>query len=231
MTIRMMVFDMAGTTVNDEDNAVGRCVAEAVAAAGARVSIEDVNPLMGTPKPRACAILLEAGGVDPEPGLVERVHADFQRRIVEHYRSGPGVREMDGASDMFRALRAMGVRVTLDTGFDRVTADVIIQRLGWGPDLIDDSVTSDEVERGRPDPEMIRVLMGRAGVDDASEVGKVGDSVSDLEQGLNAGCGFVGAVLSDRTRPVVDRYAVTPIEDITEIPWMIARLETAGGVA
>jgi hypothetical protein len=34
----MMVFDMAGTTVNDEDNAVGRCVAEAVAAAGARVT-------------------------------------------------------------------------------------------------------------------------------------------------------------------------------------------------
>ena len=48
--IELVVFDMAGTTVNDED-AVNRCVRDALGAAGLAVSPADVNRVMGLPKP------------------------------------------------------------------------------------------------------------------------------------------------------------------------------------
>jgi phosphonatase-like hydrolase len=217
MPIDMVVFDMAGTTVWDGDNAVARCVCDAIAAAGVSVELRDVDPVMGMPKPLAIrTILADKRGVEPTDEEVERIHADFQARSIEHYRTSPNVRAMDDANEVFTALRARGIRVTLDTGFDRAILDTIVTRLGW-TDLIDDSVASDEVEHGRPDPELIHVLMGRAGITDAGVVAKIGDSESDLEQGMNAGCGLVGAVLCERTREVLGNFPdAHPVANLTE---------------
>ncbi|MBL9001672.1 MAG: HAD hydrolase-like protein [Phycisphaerae bacterium] len=220
MNYSMVVFDVAGTTVEDTDNAVAARLCEALADAGATVGLRDVDPVMGIPKPVAIRVLLAAnrGGVDPTDEEIDSVHAEFQRRIVAHYRSSPHVREMAGASDVFRSLRDSGIGVTLDTGFDRATLDTIIERLGW-KDKIDDSVASDEVHRGRPDPEMIRVLMNRAGVTDPTKVAKIGDSESDLEQGVAAECGFVGAILNVRTTPVLKRFpTVRPLRSVRDVP-------------
>lgn len=217
MTIEMVVFDMAGTTVWDGDNAVAACVRDAVAAAGVEIELTDVDPVMGMPKPLAIRTLLgDTRGVAPSEDEVGRVHTDFQARIVDHYRSGPDVREIEGATEVFEALRGKGIRVTLDTGFDRLILDAIVDRLGWR-DLIDDSAASDEVDRGRPAPDLIHALMERAGISDAAAVAKLGDSVSDIEQGLGAGCGLVGAVVCDRTRPVIHRYpTVQPVASLRE---------------
>ena len=229
MAIRLMVFDMAGTTVNDEDNAVATCVCEAVREAGIDASIEDVNPVMGMPKPLAVAALLgDARGQDPSDEEVERVHADFRERMIRYYRDAPNVRPIDGVEEVFAALRRRGIRIGLDTGFDRPIADAILARLGWDATVIDDSVTSDEVERGRPAPDMIDALMASAGISDSREVGKIGDSVSDIEQGINAECGLVVAVDSPRTRPVLSQYPT--IESTSDIRELIGMVDTLDAV-
>src|SRR5262249_29636143 len=64
------------------------------------------------------------------------------------------------------------------------------------PEVIDADVTSDEVPRGRPHPDMIKLLMTRLGVTDARRVAKVGDTRADLEERTNAGCGLVIGVTS-----------------------------------
>jgi phosphonatase-like hydrolase len=219
MTISLMVFDVAGTTVNDEGNAVAHCVCDAMRDAGFQVELKDVDPVMGVPKPLAIRSLLsDRLGCAPEAQLVGRIHADFQQRMVTHYRTAPSVRPVNHAESVFEALRRLGVRVTLDTGFDRLILDTILQRLGWDKGAIDDSITSDEVDAGRPAPDMIRTLMRRAGVTDPAAVGKVGDSVSDIEEGLNAGCGLVVAVENERTTPHLHRFAGVPaIERLSEL--------------
>jgi phosphonatase-like hydrolase len=219
MKFSMVVFDMAGTTVEDTGNAVACRVQEALGAIGVEVSIEDVDPVMGIPKPVALRMLMnQARGVLPSDQEVREVHGDFQRRIIEHYRSSPEVREVAGATEVFASLRACGVRVTLDTGFDRRTLDTIVERLGWAP-LLDDTIASDEVEHGRPDPEMINMLMWRAGIADPARVAKVGDSVSDIEQGVAAGCGFVGAIVNRRTSSEITRFpGVVPVHGLHELP-------------
>lgn len=214
MPIRMAVFDLAGTVVWDGDNAVAGRLCDALRAGGFEVGEAEVNPVMGMPKPLAVRTLM---GDRVDEAQASKIHADFQRRIIEHYRNNPQVREIRGASELFRQLRAEGVRIAVDTGFDRPTLDTIVDRLGWR-DLIDDTVGSDEVTNGRPSPEMIEVLMARAGVSDPSEAAKIGDSQSDLEQGERAGCGVVIAILNERTRAVLDRYpGATPVETLEEV--------------
>jgi phosphonatase-like hydrolase len=193
--IELVVFDMAGTTVYDGD-AVNASFCATLAAWGIEADPEVVNTVMGLPKPEAIRILLEQcgppRGVTPSVDQVNAIHEDFTRRMRHYYATDPAVREIPGATAAFTALRRAGIKVALNTGFFRPIALVLLARLGWScPAVIDADVTSDEVARGRPYPDMIRHLMRRLGIADSRRVGKVGDTRADLEEGSNAGCGLV----------------------------------------
>lgn len=197
MNIELVVFDMAGTTVRDDD-AVNRCLREALHADGVEVTRDEVNEVMGLPKPAAIAAVLarkRPGGQAASAGEVDRCHADFLARMIAFYQTDPGVAEMPGAGAVFAQFKAAGVKVALDTGFSRAIVDVVLERLGWDrPGLLDATVASDEVARGRPHPDLLFEAMKRTGVTDAGRVAKVGDTPSDLQEGTAAGCGLVVGV-------------------------------------
>jgi phosphonatase-like hydrolase len=191
MQIELVVFDMAGTTVHDDDN-VGVALRDALRAGGVEVSPEEVNAAMGWPKPVAIKHLLERARGVAEPEEIDRLHRSFVSRMVRHYSNDPFVREIPGTSRVFRWLKERGIKVAVDTGFSRPIADAILARTGWAVrGLIDTSVTSDEVARGRPHPDLIYAAMSRTKVHHPSSVVKVGDTPSDLQQGRSAGCGLV----------------------------------------
>jgi phosphonatase-like hydrolase len=192
----LVVFDMAGTTVVDDD-AVNQCLGGALeSGSGIRPTRDAINAVMGIQKPVAIRSLLrDLSGRDPDPGLVDRIHDAFRQRMLDYYRSDPAVREIDGVGETFRKIRSMGIRIGIDTGFDRPIASVIFDRLGWIKDgLVDASVTADEVVAGRPAPFMIFRLMELTQVHVVGRVAKVGDTPSDLWEGTNAGCGLVAGV-------------------------------------
>jgi phosphonatase-like hydrolase len=193
--IELVVFDLAGTTVYDGD-AVNIAFRATLAAWGIEADPALVNTVMGLPKPEAIRILLEQcggpRGVTPTADQVNAIHEDFTQRMQSYYAADPGVREIPGAAAAFATLRQAGVKVALNTGFFRPIAQVLLARLSWtAPAVIDADVTSDEVPRGRPHPDMIRSLMKRLDVRDSRLVAKVGDTRADLEEGTNAGCGLV----------------------------------------
>jgi phosphonatase-like hydrolase len=185
----LVIFDMAGTTVIDSGSPVHRCLREALAGAGVAVTHEQVNAVMGLPKPDAIRQLLVCGS----EARVAEIHTQFVQRMIAYYKSEPHVAEIPGTSLVFVKLRQAGIKVALDTGFSRDIADIIIERLGWRL-LLDGSVTSDEVPRGRPHPDMVFALMSRFGVGSAGQIAKIGDTPSDLHEGTAAGCGWVVGV-------------------------------------
>jgi phosphonatase-like hydrolase len=215
MALELVVFDMAGTTVYD-GNAVSDCLRAELSAAGLSVEPAAVKEVMGLPKPVAIREL-----VAQSPALRDRVaelHRGFVARMLHHYATDPTVAAMPGATAGFAALRQAGVKVALDTGFSRDIAQALIDRLGWNA-AIDASVTSDEVPRGRPFADMIQHLMGRLGVASADCVAKVGDTPSDLQEGLNAGCRWViGVTNGTHTRAELERWPhthlVTSVADV-----------------
>lgn len=228
--IELVVFDMAGTTVNDDDG-VNRCVRSALEAVGLSVEPAHVNQVMGLPKPEAIARLVgRYGRSDDLGGRVDAIHEDFVRRSIAFYATDPSVYEVAGASSVFDRLRAAGIRIAVNTGFSRPIVDVILGRLGWGR-RIDASIASDEVSRGRPHPEMIRELMRRFGISDAARVAKVGDTPADLEEGNNAGCGInVGITSGTHSRDELEPSPHTHlIVDIRQLPAILGLDAVAPG--
>ncbi len=196
---------MAGTTVYDPDG-VGRCLKAALTAAGVPWTYEAVNSRMGIPKPVVIRELLDEAGMEDD---VDAIHADFRTRMLEYYASDPEVREIEGARAAFDRLRAAGIKVALDTGFDRPILDAILDRLGWRGKL-DATVASDEVPRGRPYPDLVFQAMRLVGVDDSTQVAKVGDTPSDLDEGMAAGCGLVvGVTYGTHTREQLQSHPHT----------------------
>lgn len=198
MAIRLVVFDVAGTTVRDGGGAVQRAMRDAIAVAGLELRDGAMSGVTGLAKPLAIRTLLEGHGRDELVGRTDEIHADFVGRMQRYYREDDRVGPVDGAGETFMALRTAGVRVALNTGFSRVVLDEILERLRWaGPDApIDATIASDEVARGRPYPDMIDALRTRLGGIAYTEVAKVGDTPIDLQEGTMARCGLVVGVLS-----------------------------------
>jgi phosphonatase-like hydrolase len=225
--IELVVFDMAGTTVHD-DGAVRRCLRSALVGAGVRVSDQAVDAVMGLAKPEAIARLLGPIGLGGNPaGRIDAIHRDFVARSTAFYRDDPSVREISAASQVFQSLRECGVRVALDTGFNRVITQAILDRLGWSDTrLVDATICSDEVARGRPFPDMILALLSRLRIAGPERAAKVGDTPADLEEGTNAGCGLViGVTTGTCARATLARYPHTHlIGTINELPDLLWRL-------
>ena len=221
MAFELAVMDMAGTTVFDGD-AVNVCLREALRhVAGQTVSRDAVNRVMGIAKGVAIAQLLQKPG--PDDPLVQDVLADFQERMLGYYRTSPAVREIPSATETFRFLREGGIRVVLDTGFSRPIADAVLLRLGWqSGNVIEGSVTVDDVPAGRPAPFMIFRAMEMTGVADVRKVIKVGDTPVDLLEGDNAQCGMIvgvteGSHTAEQLRPYPHTALIPTIRDLSEL--------------
>jgi phosphonatase-like hydrolase len=128
---------------------------------------------------------------------IDVIHKVFVEDMVDFYANDRTVGEKEGVSETFALLKKNNIKVAVNTGFDRKITNVLLRRLGWEKDgLIDFSVTSDEVLRGRPFPDMILKAMRRFQISDALSVAKVGDTPVDLQEGNAAGCGLVIGVVS-----------------------------------
>jgi len=220
MRVDLIVLDIAGTTVYDGD-AVHRSLAAAVALAGVEASRDTINRVMGMPKPLAIAALLDAHrGAPPEAAEVDRLYGAFEKMMIDYYENSPHVRETDGASEVLRWLRAQGVLVALDTGFAHAVTRVIVDRLGWENDVIDLTVSTDQVPHGRPHPDMVERAMAHFGLTDCSRVAKVGDTPADLAEGTAARCGFViGVTSGSHTRDQLAACSHTHlIRSLRELP-------------
>lgn len=202
LPIRLVVFDMAGTTVRD-NNEVLYCFAEACRHEGIEADEKRLNALMGVSKLEVFQLLWreQVGDKTAIETIVEKSRQSFRtfRDILEsYYRSHP-VEPTEGALEVFDWLHEHDIKIALNTGFYRAVTNVILNKLGWLASLnaeyvggvgsvINFSVTSDEVPQGRPAPFMIQKAMQVFEIDNPKQVVKIGDTPVDLEEGRRAGC-------------------------------------------
>jgi phosphonoacetaldehyde hydrolase len=93
---------------------------------------------------------------------------------------------------MVAVLRAQGMHIAASTGYFVEAMEVVRQaaaRQGYAPDF---TVSANQVAAGRPAPWMIYRAMEATGVYPPHAVVTVGDTVPDVEAGLNAGVWTVG---------------------------------------
>lgn len=184
-SIELVVFDIAGTTVQDI-GFVERAFLTVAAAHGLGLDAAWIKPRMGVNKLAVMREALECGG----PGAVgtpEELAQAFELAIDHEVESGAAP-ALPGAAELIKDLQAAGVRVAFTTGFSRKTALRVLEVAGLHGDAI---VASDEVAKGRPAPDLVFESMRRTGVDRAASVAVIGDTPSDLGCGTAAGASLV----------------------------------------
>jgi phosphonatase-like hydrolase len=188
--IKMVVFDMAGTTVN-ENNVVYKTLRIAINEAGFGFTLNQVlEQGAGKEKKQAIRSILAAFADVQDEGLTDNIYKNFFEKLTEAY-NREEILPQKHAAELFAELKKRDILSILNTGYDRATAQLIVDKLGWkeGEDF-DSLVTATDVGRNRPEPDMILFAMKRFNLTDATHVVKVGDSAIDIEEGRNAGCGL-----------------------------------------
>jgi phosphonoacetaldehyde hydrolase len=200
-SIRLVVFDWAGTTVDHGCFAPVTPFREALRRHGVEVSIAEARAPMGLQKRDHLRAILRA------PDVAARWRASHQRDWTEDDVSR--VYEGDfvplqlecversselvpGLLETVASLRARGIKIGTSTGYFAEAAELAYAaaaRQGYVPDY---NVHPGMVSAGRPAPWMIFRNMEALGVYPPAAVLKIGDTIPDVEEGLAAGVWSVG---------------------------------------
>ncbi len=201
MHISMVVFDMAGTTV-DEGNVVYRTLHKAIEKFCPAISFKDVL-LWGAGKEKLQAIKETLMGTNNNLSdeNIQIIFQDFLQLLEKEYEHLMVI-PTSNTERLFSELRKMGVLVVLNTGYNQVTAYSLIKKLNWQEGVhYDLLVTASDVKKNRPNPDMILYAMDKLNIQDADTVIKVGDSTIDIEEGRNAGCKYnIGVTTGAHTK-------------------------------
>ena len=121
---------------------------------------------------------------------INKLYAEFIPIQIENL---PNYSELiPGTVETIAQLQSKGIKVGLTTGYNREMMNIVLQgfyRDGVRPDTV---VCAEEVAKGRPAPWMIFNCMQNLGVYPADAVVKIGDTIPDIESGINAGCWSIG---------------------------------------
>ena len=219
----LVIFDMAGTTIEDRGQVPG-AFAATLAANHLPITADDITRVRGASKRQAIRNLLpprlgdDASARQAFEAEADRIYGEFRKQLIDTYRNA-GARCVPGAETAIQALRANGVKVALTTGFDRDIAMLLLSSLGWTRTMIDAVVCGDDVSTGRPAPEMILMAMQLTGVTDAATVANVGDTALDLEAASRAGVKWnIGVLSGAHRRETLERaphtHIIRSIEDL-----------------
>jgi phosphonatase-like hydrolase len=188
MSVLMIVFDMAGTTV-DEDNVVYKTLQDAIVHYSYPVSLNQVLEFgAGKEKLQAIIDILENTGFKVSSDTIDLIFAYFNDKLAKNYDS-LDVKPLPDVEHTFKHLKERNIKVVLNTGYNRKTAESLLVKLGWEQsNQFDLLITASDVNNNRPQPDMILLAMSKLNILDPKKIIKVGDSTVDIQEGQNAEC-------------------------------------------
>jgi phosphonoacetaldehyde hydrolase len=199
-TIRLVVFDWAGTIVDHGSIAPIAALRTAFAAVGIQLSEEEARGPMGLPKrdhvrelfrlPSIIGAWNRAHGREPTQTDEDTIYERFLPLQADEVRRRS--QAIPGVSDCTARLKELGVAIGTTTGYPRPIGRLLVDAASEQGLKLDHCVFPDDVPAGRPAPWMIFRIMEQSGVYPAACVVKVGDTVPDVDEARSAGVWCVG---------------------------------------
>ncbi len=187
-----VIFDWAGTTVDFGSLAPVRTLERVFAEAGVPITEEEARRDMGIAKRDHIAALLampriRAKIASTDIDLLYDRFIPLQFECLKQYSKVIG-----GIPEVVETLRSRGIKIGSTTGYTRAMLDLLVTqaaRQGYRPDC---SFSPEDAGSGRPHPFMIYAAAVEMQVYPLGAIIKVGDTESDIKEGLNAGVWSVG---------------------------------------
>ena len=195
-----VVLDWAGTTVDYGCRGPAAVFVKTFQEFGVSVSTAEARQFMGLAKKDHIRAMCGLASVKaqwlakhnriPEDIDIDSIYARTEPLMISamsgHADTIPGVPEA------VAGLRAKRIRIGSSTGYTRPMMDVLVpaaRENGYSPEAV---VCSSDVPAGRPYPWMCYANAIQLQVYPLEAMVKIGDTLSDIEEGLNAGMWTIG---------------------------------------
>ena len=186
---KMIVCDMAGTTVN-EGGIVYDTIFNTVKKLDNSITRKDIIPWHGVKKTEVLTYFCNKYN-----GNLQELESTFTNILYESYNKNSIQYIHPDLPEYFHELRKQNIKIALNTSYSKPIQNHIISILGFA-DIVDDWICADDVKHGRPHPDMIKELMKRNNIKSPMHVCKVDDTPIGILEGRSAGCFNVAGVLS-----------------------------------
>jgi len=200
--LKAVIFDWAGTTVDFGCFAPTGIFIEVFRQKGIEITDREARGPMGTYKrdhiraiskyPRVKAEWISKYGKECSETDIEEMFRNFiplQMSVIE--RHSLIVPELPEA---LKLARSMGMKIGSTTGYTAEIMRLLTEsaaKQGYIPDAM---VCASDVPAGRPAPWMAFRNAEQLGIYPMQAIVKIGDTVSDIEEGINAGMWSVGVI-------------------------------------
>lgn len=214
-TLRAVLWDMDGTLL-DSGEYHWLAWRDSLADEGYALAHEQFLAAFGQ---RNDAVLRSYFGPDFPDSAIERIGADKEQRYRDLVRAR-GIELLPGVRGWLDRLRAAGWRQAIASAAPRPNIDVIVSALGLDG-VFDALVSAEDVQRGKPDPQVFLVAAERLAVPPARCI-VVEDAPAGVEAGRRAGMRTIGVLTSraelvaDLVVPTLDRLPEDAFEALLE---------------
>ncbi len=198
--IKAVILDWAGTAVDYGCCAPAQVFRKVFANHGVEITEEQARGPMGLMKRDHIRQITQMGpvaqqwqvvhGHPADEADVEQMYADFiplQLAILADYAD-----PIPGTLAFVAELHQRGIKIGSTTGYNREMMEVLVPeaaRRGYAPDAW---VCATDVPAGRPFPWMLYANAMKLGAYPPESIVKIGDTLPDIDEGLNAGAWTVG---------------------------------------
>lgn len=201
--VKMIICDMAGTIIQ-ERGIVYQVLHKSIQRFDPKVTLSNLSRFHGYPKKEVINYFVKKSNVRNKESTLETSYDWFKQTLHKEYRTNKGVTLIHPKLPwLLDDIRSQGIKVCLNTGYDKETKDLLIDRfdLDW---VITDSISSDQVLFGRPEPYMIHKLANRHGIKNRYHIVKIGDTYTDIMEGHNAETRTIGVLTGADTQCVLE---------------------------
>jgi HAD superfamily hydrolase (TIGR01509 family) len=209
--IGAVVFDMDGVLISSEEvwDAVREDLAREL---GGRWAPRAHTDMMGMSTPEWTGYMHHQLGVPLAPPQIEAVVVE---RLIARYRSDPPF--IDGAVEAVRAIAGDGLPLAVASSSTRTLIGAVLEQAGLA-DAFAATVSSEEVARGKPAPDVYDEALRRLGVA-AGEAVAVEDSAAGIRSAAAAGIRVI-AIPNPHYPPPDDALALASevLPAIAELP-------------
>jgi HAD superfamily hydrolase (TIGR01549 family) len=183
--ISAVIFDVDGTLIDSVD-LHARAWQETLSRFGCDTSFQLVRDQIGKGGEQLLAVFLPKEKIERQGKQIEQERGElFKREYL------PRIKPFASLHELFDRLKADGVKIALGSSAKQDELEIYKRITGIEP-FLDAGTSSDDVDKGKPEPDVFLAALDRLGSIKARDVLVVGDTPYDAEAASRAGMQTIG---------------------------------------
>jgi phosphonoacetaldehyde hydrolase len=217
--LQAAIFDWAGTTVDYGCFAPAVAFQRAFEKYGISLPMQEIRRPMGLNKRDHIKSILTHFGITDIS--IEKIYTAFILELTKTIREFSGI--IPGVKDVIDVMRDRNMKIGSTTGYSIDMMDILRVEAAKQGYIPDSAVSSSEVPSGRPAPWMVYMNAMNLQTYPMETFVKIGDTIPDIQEGLNAGMWTIGVITTGNEMALSQREVISAPRDELQTKQQVIR--------